>query len=163
VHARIPMVMPEEANADLAAYWGTYSAMFADEGASYREDAARALKQAEEAENAAAIFADNRAAALRGERTIDPMVVGELLAAPCAKGDDIPDGTPIIMANGEPGIHCTVKRPFRNDRRRRRSGVRFTPKPVKGWTPGFGSRRATPEEIEEIAAAARAAEETDTE
>jgi hypothetical protein len=162
VHARITMVMPEEAKADLAAYWGRYSAMFVEKGASYREDAARALRQAEEAENVAAIFADNRAAALKGGHTMDPMVVGELLAAPCAKPP--PDGTPILMANGEPGIYRPAKRPDRHDRRRRRNGHRFTPEPVKGWKPGFSSRPATADKIAEMTAAAdarKAAKEAD--
>jgi hypothetical protein len=55
------------------------------------------------------------------------------------------------MANGEIGTYHTVKRPDRNDRRRRRGGFRFTPRAVKGWKPsGAGSswRVAKPDEIE---------------
>jgi hypothetical protein len=54
------------------------------------------------------------------------MLVGELLAH--GSLEPPADGTPIIMANGEPGIYRAAKRPFRNDRRRRRGGFRFTPK-----------------------------------
>jgi hypothetical protein len=167
VHARIPMVMPEEANADEAAYWEKYSAVFVEKGARHREDAAEAIKRAELTEGVAAVFAENRTAALKGERPMERVVVGELLAPGGAK--PTPDGTPIIMANGEPGIYRAPKRPDRNDRRRRRNGHRFTPEPIKGWKQyPFGQtwRVATSDEIDEMitsAAAERAAEETDTE
>jgi hypothetical protein len=74
-------------------------------------------------------FAGNRAAALKGERP-DRGVIGKLLLAKI--GRPKPDGTPVIMANGEPGVAYTPKRE-RNDRRRRRNGHRFTPRPVEGW------------------------------
>ena len=50
MHARIPMVLPEEANADEAAYWATYSAMSAQTAVEKRHDATsanseRSLKQ----------------------------------------------------------------------------------------------------------------------
>jgi hypothetical protein len=91
--------------------------------------AADNIKDAEIEEGLAAVFAENRAAALKGERPMERVVVGELLATPCAHQ---PDGTPMIMANGELGIYRAAKRD-RNDRRRRRGGFRFTPKPVDGW------------------------------
>jgi hypothetical protein len=132
VHARIPMVMPEEANADEAKYWETYSALFAKTGAERRADAARAyqdaVKQAELDEGVATVFAENRTAALKGERPMERVVVGTLLAAKV--GRPKPDGTPTIMANGEPGVIRAAKRPDRHDNRRRRGGFRFTPKPV---------------------------------
>src|SRR5262249_12896879 len=78
VHARIPLVMPIEANADAADYWQTYSRVFADFGAAERKHAAKAIERAEQNERIAAFFAENRAAALRGERP-DPMIVGKLL------------------------------------------------------------------------------------
>jgi hypothetical protein len=141
VHARIPIVMPDEANADEAKYWETYSATFAEDGAKGREDAACAIAEAERDEGIAAVFAENRAAALKGERPMERGVVGALLVAKIGYRPPPPDGTPIIMANGEPGIYRAAKRPDRQDRRRRRGGVRFTPKPVEGWdqsaSPGF--------------------------
>ena len=100
------------------------------EGALRRARAARdyqdAIKQAERDENVASVFADNRIVALKGERP-DPMIVGELLAARVGFQQPKPDGTPVIMANGEAGVVRNPKRPNRNDRRRRRGGMRFTP------------------------------------
>jgi len=130
VHARIPMVMPEEANADEAKYLGTYSAEFAKTAAEERARAARAyqdaIEQAEITEKVAMVFASNRAAALKGERPMDRVVVGQILAAKVGF-KQTPDGTPCIMANGEAGVVRTPKR-YRNDRRRRRGGMRYTPK-----------------------------------
>jgi hypothetical protein len=131
VHARIPMVLPEEANADAAAYWATWSAAFMEDGASEREDAAAAIKRAEANEGIAAIFAENRTAALQGERP-DEMIVGKLLAMKISK--PTPEGTPTITENGEAGFVHYAKR-SRNDRRRRRGGMRFTPPAVEGWKP----------------------------
>jgi hypothetical protein len=139
VHARIQMVLPDEANADEAAYWEKYSAVFAERGVREREDAARAyaeaIDSAEMDESFSAVFAENRAAALKGQRLegkrMDRMLVGELLAPGCLEPPA--DGTPIIMANGEPGIYRAAKRPFRNDRRRRRGGFRLTRKRPKSW------------------------------
>jgi hypothetical protein len=134
IHARIPMVMPDEANADEARYWETYSASFAEDGTKERERAARAyqdaIEQAESDEAIAAVFANNRTAALKGERPMERVIVGELLAAKMGYHPPPPDGTPVIMANGEPGIYRTPKRPNRHDRRRRRNGHRSTPTPV---------------------------------
>jgi hypothetical protein len=76
LHARIPMVMPDEANEDEAKYWETWSASFAKSGALEREHAADAIKRAEAKEGIAAIFANNRPAALKGERPMDHGVVG---------------------------------------------------------------------------------------
>jgi hypothetical protein len=132
VHARIPMVLPDEANADEAAYWETWGASFAKDGARKRKHAADVIEQAELDEGVAAEFAANRAAALRGDRRMDRVVVGELLAAKVGKPPL--DGTPCVMANGEVSVYRTPKRPGRNDRRRRRRGVRFTPPKVEGWT-----------------------------
>jgi predicted RNase H-like nuclease len=79
------MVLPDEANADEAKYWETYSAKFAEYGAQERERAARAyqksIEQAELDEGIAAVFAKNRTVALKGERPMERVVVGELLAA----------------------------------------------------------------------------------
>jgi hypothetical protein len=125
------MVMPEEADADEAKYWETYSALFLKAGAEHRAHAADAIKDAEINEGVAAVFAENRTAALKGERPMERVVVGELLAAKV--GRPKPDGTPMIMANGEPGVYRNAKRPDRQDRRRRRGGFRFTPKAVDGW------------------------------
>jgi hypothetical protein len=47
IHARIPMVLPDEANAGEAAYWATWNASFSESGARERERAARAIEQAE--------------------------------------------------------------------------------------------------------------------
>jgi hypothetical protein len=135
VHARIPMVMPDEANADEAAYWEKYSAVWVQHGTRERERAAEAIKQAETEESIAAIFAEYRAAALKGERPMDRNIVGKLLAKRTGHPPSLPDGTPVIMANGEAGIVRNPKRPNRNDRRRRRNGHRFTPKAVEGWLP----------------------------
>jgi hypothetical protein len=134
-----------------------------------REQAARdyqdAIERAENHEGLAPIFAENRAAVLRGEHVEDNprSLVLEILAAqlglsgPAAAQYNPPDGTPIVMTNGEPGIYHAPKRPDRNDRRRRRNGHRFTPEPVKGWKPSpFGTWRVvTSDEI-------TPAEETDT-
>jgi hypothetical protein len=125
VHARIRMVLPEEASAAEAAYWAKYSAVFMEKGAWWRKLAARHIERAEHHENVAAVFAENRAAALKGERPMDHGVVGQMLAVDMPK--PTPDGTPIVMANGEPGFSFTIKR-ARNDRRRRRGGFRITPK-----------------------------------
>jgi hypothetical protein len=119
VHARIPMVMPEEANADEAKYWETYSAMFVKNGAELRAMAADDIRKAEAEEDIAAIFAVNPAAALKGERPMERVVVGELLAAKVGVGREL-------------GVVRAVKR-HRNDRRRRRGGFRFTPDAVEGW------------------------------
>jgi hypothetical protein len=131
VHARIPMVLPEEATAEEAKYWDTWSKSFAENGARYRKYAADNIERAEIEERVAADFAKNRNAALKGERP-DPTIVGVLLAAKV--GRPRPDGTPELLANGEQGFVRTPKR-SRNDRRRRRGGVRFTPKAVEGWKP----------------------------
>jgi hypothetical protein len=136
VHARIPMVMRDEANADEAKYWEEHGAVFAEFGARGREHAASAIEQAERDEGIAAIFAENRAVALRGERPMDRVVVGQLLAAKCGFQPDPKDGEPCINPyTGEPSVHRVAKRPNRNDRRRRRNGMRFIPKPVEGWKP----------------------------
>jgi hypothetical protein len=136
VHARIPMVMPEEANAAEAAYWQEYSAVWAGFAAGEREHAAEEIKRAEADERVAAIFAENRAAALRGERPMKQIVVGELLAKRCGFQPSTADGTPCVNPlTGELSVHREVKRPDRKDRRRRRNGMRFTPKPVEGWEP----------------------------
>jgi hypothetical protein len=161
--------MPEEANADEANYWKKYSAKFAESGAEKREQAARdyqhAIEMAELDESVAADFAENSTDALKGERPMSRSVVGELLAAKAGIIHPMADGTPLIMANGEPGVYYAAKRPDRNDRRRRRGEVRYTPEPVKGWSPSYGgSRPATSDEIAEMLAAAeaaRAAEEAD--
>jgi hypothetical protein len=90
VHGRIPMVMPEEANADMAAYWAEYSAVFAENGARQRRTAALFVERAEIEERVAADFAKNRTAALKGERP-DPTIVGVLLADRAGRPD--PEGT----------------------------------------------------------------------
>jgi hypothetical protein len=133
VHARIPMVMPDEANADEAEYWARWGGSFADHGARKREHAAALIAEAEIEEGVAAAFADNCAAALRGERPMDRIVVGDLLAAKVGKPP--PEGTPCFRANGEAAVVRYAKRPGRNDRRRRRHGVRYTPKAAEGWLP----------------------------
>jgi hypothetical protein len=140
VHARIPMVMPEEANADEAEYWEEYSAMWADDAARERERAASIIKEAEKRaeqdEAIAAIFAKNRAAALKGERPMKRVVVGQLLAAKCGFQPSRKDGELCVNPlTGELNVHRVVKRSDRKDRRRRRNGYRFTPKPVEGWEP----------------------------
>jgi hypothetical protein len=128
VHARIPMVLPDEANADEASFWAGASAFF--DGAERRARAAReyqeALEEAELLESVAASFAECRAAALKGEWP-DRGVAHRLVAAKVGFQPPMPDGTPCIMANGEAGIVRNVKRPNRHDRRRRRGGFRFTP------------------------------------
>jgi hypothetical protein len=86
VHARIPMVLPDEASADEAAYWATWSASFANSGARYRQIASDIIKQAELDEGVAATFAENRSAALRGEGPMDMGIVGKLLAVKAGKG-----------------------------------------------------------------------------
>jgi hypothetical protein len=137
VHVRIPMVMPDEANADEAKYWEEYSATFAEFGARERKDAASGIERAERDEGIAAVFAENRAAALRGERPMERIVVvGALLAAKAGFGHAPKDGEPCINPyTGEPGVIRHPKRPGRNDRRRRRNGMRFTPRPIEGWKP----------------------------
>jgi hypothetical protein len=136
VHARIPMVLPDEANADEAKYWGDYSATWAEFGARNREHARSAIEQAEKDEVIAAIFAENRAAALRGERPMERVIVGELLAARVGFRSEPRDGEACVNPlTGEASIRRVAKRPHRNDRRRRRGGTRFTPKPVEGWEP----------------------------
>jgi hypothetical protein len=66
---------------------------------------------------------------------MDRIVVGELLAArsgfKTAMETAVREGAPCVMANGEPGVVHYSKRPGRKDRRRRRNGHRFTPKPVE--------------------------------
>jgi hypothetical protein len=156
VHARIPMVLPEEANADEAAYWATYSAMSAQKAVEKRHDATSAIEEAEYFESVAATFAENRAAALQGDHAgrmlVGKMYFGATLGEFAEACRTTPaDGTPIVMANGEIGTYRTIKRPNRNDRRRRRNGLRFTPQAVKGCKPSSGGnhwRVATPEEIE---------------
>jgi hypothetical protein len=81
VHARIPMVMPDEADVDEATYWETYSKLFMEHGADERERAAEAIACAQANEGVAAIFAANRAAALAGQRPMKRGVVGEVLAS----------------------------------------------------------------------------------
>jgi hypothetical protein len=129
VHARIPMVMPDEARAEEARIWAEASALFEEKGTREREAAAEAIKRAENHEGLAAIFAENRAAVLRGEQVQDNprALVLEILAAQLGVKANPPDGTPLMMANGEIGTYRAAKRPYRNDRRRRRGGVRFTP------------------------------------
>jgi hypothetical protein len=124
VHARIPMVLPDEANTDEAEYWTKYSAVFVERGARKRKRASELIEQAELDEAVAGGFAENRAAALRGERPMDRVIVGKLLAP--FKNSRL-EGAPCVMANGEAGVVHYAKR-HRDDRRRRRGGVRFTPK-----------------------------------
>jgi hypothetical protein len=131
------MVMPEEANADEAEYWAEYSAVWAGFGAREREGAASGIERAEKDEAIAAIFAKNRAAALKGERQMERVVVGQLLGARVrARCDPREDGESCVNPlTGEASVVRYPKRPDRKDRRRRRNGHRFTPKPVEGWEP----------------------------
>jgi hypothetical protein len=133
MHARIPMVMPDEANAEEAAYWERYSATFMESGAREREHAQQLIKQAETSEGIAAVFADNRTAALKGERPMERGVVGELLAAKAGVGRAPHDGDTFVRANGEPAVYRERTRNRPMDLRRRRGGFRFTPEPVEGW------------------------------
>jgi hypothetical protein len=93
--------------------------MFAPSGADVRKRAeealAEAFERAAEDEKLAAIFADNGAAALRGERPIHQGVVGQILAAKAGFKPPPPDGTPCVMANGEAGVVRNPKRPGRKD------------------------------------------------
>jgi hypothetical protein len=126
VHARIPTVMPDEVKAAEAQYWDDWRSSFLQSGAREREGAAAAIDRAEWNEEVAAMFAENRADVLKGEHP-GQLIVGKLLALKLGYKSPA-DGAKVIMANGEEGIYREAKRPDRNDRRRRRNGLRFTPK-----------------------------------
>ena len=102
--------------------------MFEQKGAREREMAAMYIERAEAQEKLAALFGDERAAALKGEKTMDRNTVLRVMAIQL-RGPE-PKG-PVLMANDEPGVRRTPKRPHRNDRRRRRGGFRFKPKPAE--------------------------------
>ena len=104
--------------------------MFEQKGAREREMAAMYIERAEAQEKLAALFGDERAAALKGEKTMDRNTVLRVMAIQL-RGPE-PKG-PVLMANDEPGVRRTPKRPHRNDRRRRRGGFRFKTKTGRGW------------------------------
>jgi hypothetical protein len=132
------MVLPDEANADEAKYWETYSAKFAEYGAQEQERAARAyqksIEQAELDEGIAAVFAKNRTVALKGERPMERVVVGELLAARrrCQYRASGPAAwsasrtRTLSTPSSVPGLPCVLWRdaPFRLVMRVRQSGYR---------------------------------------